>query len=484
MKQVMCKSINSNYLKSIFILYLLISQFHYGFAFNLNTINLDSISEQNLDIIFSNVQIVGLGEATHGDYESQLYRMQISKFLVNKYEFRIICIEEDSRTVKALNTIIQSDSIVDLHYIEEVIAHQLLFFQWKTKEFVNYIQWLNIFNLNRKDKVSIYGVVDLEKSNTYSQADSSMAFNILKINSKGEKVIFLAHNIHVSIAKDIWHSFMKEYRTCGSILKSILGDKYYSLGILFDKGKFNAWNGYNIYSQFELGEIKRGGSIIKYCRNNSLDNHLIDFNKINLVEQTKVFNKSSFIWSVGASFNPKNPKYSREKLIIVKSWDGIVFRNKLTPNNNFSLCGIYFTKIETSVNSINLKILDSIEILVNYHLFSKDSFTKAKLYVKTQLNNNEIKYYNVSLDSNSYFSDHDTIYRIKIKLDVNAKEVILGIMYHGAGKIVINSIKLVSGSIILPVNLTGFKIICTGNFKIKMNQPFPIIISNLNKNDN
>lgn len=480
----MSKPINSNYLKSLLILYLLISQINNCFGFKLNTINLDSISDQNLEIIFSNVQIVGLGEATHGDYESQLYRMQISKFLVNRYEFRIICIEEDYNTVNALNTIIHSDTIVDLHYIEEIIAHQLLFFQWKTKEFVNYIHWLNIFNLNRKDKVSIHGVVDIEKSNTYSQADSSMAFNILKLNSNGKKVIFLAHNIHVSIAKDIWHSFMNDYRTCGNILKSKLGDKYYSLGLIFDMGKFNAWNGYNIFSQFELSEIKRGGSIIKYCRSNNLDNHFIDFNKINLIEQTKEYKKSSFIWSVGASFNPKNPNFYREKLIIVKSWDGIVFKNKLTPNSNFSLCGIYFTRIETKINSINLKILDSMEIIVNYQLLPKDSFTKAKLYIKTQLKNKTIEYYNVSVDSNSYFSYFDTIFRIKIKLDVNTKEVIIGLIYHGAGKISINSIKLVSGTMARSIDLTGFKIICIGNFRIKMSKHFPLIISNLNEKDN
>jgi erythromycin esterase len=114
-------------------------------------------ADTDLSLIFSGRNIpnsvIGLGEVTHGASEIYLTKSQIIKYLVSYQKHRKLFLEADIIACRALD-----------HYIKtgkgnlEKSIKDLGFWTLQTREVIELMEWLRIFNLkNQANPVRIYG---------------------------------------------------------------------------------------------------------------------------------------------------------------------------------------------------------------------------------------------------------------------------------------------------------------------------------------
>ncbi|SDS69244.1 Erythromycin esterase homolog [Gillisia sp. Hel1_33_143] len=107
-----------------------------------------SISQQNADC-----RVIGIGEATHGTKEIFLFKIAIIKSLIKNNNVRSIALESYYANTEELNKYIitgKGDS-------KKLIAN-LKFWNYYTEDFLAFIEWLQEYNKQTENKVSITGV--------------------------------------------------------------------------------------------------------------------------------------------------------------------------------------------------------------------------------------------------------------------------------------------------------------------------------------
>lgn len=104
--------------------------------------------------ISDNVEIISLGEATHGNNELQLIKIEAFKHLVEKYNVKAFCLEADFGEGLLINDYIQNNNGTAIDAVKN-----LSFPIYHTKPFLELITWMHDYNLdkNDEDKLSFYG---------------------------------------------------------------------------------------------------------------------------------------------------------------------------------------------------------------------------------------------------------------------------------------------------------------------------------------
>ena len=101
-----------------------------------------------------NVQIVGLGEASHGSKEFQELKLEVLKMLVEKKDYRAIAIEADFGDCLAANAYVQGGE-----GDAREIVNNMSFIIYHTKEFADILDWMKQYNASAPEdkKLRFYG---------------------------------------------------------------------------------------------------------------------------------------------------------------------------------------------------------------------------------------------------------------------------------------------------------------------------------------
>lgn len=107
---------------------------------------------KQLDIFFSNKQIIGIGESTHGTSEFTTMRHRLFKYLVEHHQFNTFFLEADYNACKRVNRYIHgADDNVD-----SALCNVLLW-PWITKEMTLLVDWMREYNAVNNNKLSFIG---------------------------------------------------------------------------------------------------------------------------------------------------------------------------------------------------------------------------------------------------------------------------------------------------------------------------------------
>jgi len=253
-------------------------------------ININKIVE-----IGKNVNILGMGEATHGQHKISVFRANVFKALVKKAGYNVFVLEEQYSSCKLINNYIncgigRPKSIMKKSFMKP----------WQSEELLNLIKWMKRWNNNHSKKIQFIGIdvqyicenynkkskIDkwikkcVEKlSDTGDQytifRDRKMYKLFLKLYNKNNKYFCWFHNYHLSKLSN------KTHVTMGSYLSKKFKSKYYVIFNSFNTGTF--WGklenkpGYGYYT------VKK--SICKpIIKNNSLLLYNKNFNNITIIE--------------------------------------------------------------------------------------------------------------------------------------------------------------------------------------------------------
>lgn len=118
-------------------------------TFNPETENTDLLQ---IDIVFNDSRLIGIGECTHGTSEFTPMRHRIFKFLVENKGFNTVFIEADYSACLKLNRYIngETDNVNDAIF-------ELIYFAWTTEEMKEFVEWMRVFNHNSDEKIQIVG---------------------------------------------------------------------------------------------------------------------------------------------------------------------------------------------------------------------------------------------------------------------------------------------------------------------------------------
>lgn len=429
---------NLKYSSFLFILLSSIASAQNSLNFNLDTNNL--LSDSEFSKIFLKVEIVGIGEVTHGDHESQVYRKFLIEKLINELNYRTICIEEFGVPVTHLNEIIHQDTIVDVQFIEKSILN-LPKWIWWTTEFRDLISYLNKFNINNEKKVSIFGVDSFGNQ----LRDSIMAQNIIRLNKIQGKIIFLGHNYHVSHSDSMYRKYQRKW--AGVYLKEKFREKYYSIGFSFNRGSFNSYVENYQLETFKVKQDNRKTAISNFCNHNKCYNKLIDIKSLDSTTKSSL-DKYVITWKFTASIDPRYKITSYiEKINYLEAFDGLFVFDTITPSKNFLIPGVFYSSTKFQIRQNRLKKISKDSFTIQFN-WSKDSTVKAffsVFFISKQLNHYKIKEY--FLFNNMYdsyeLSNKLGYFNFTFPLEKKRKIYEIEFICYGKGKFIINDFSLI-----------------------------------------
>ncbi|RYF70289.1 MAG: erythromycin esterase family protein [Cytophagaceae bacterium] len=110
-----------------------------------------------LDSLFRPVQLVGLGEATHGTHEFFQMKARLFRYLVEQHGFRTLAFEASFGSCVGINRYIHGQS-TSLKTATEA-AKSIGYWAWRTTEVRDLIEWMRQYNQGKPagEKLSFYG---------------------------------------------------------------------------------------------------------------------------------------------------------------------------------------------------------------------------------------------------------------------------------------------------------------------------------------
>lgn len=120
---------------------------------------------RNLDTYFEDVQIVGLGESTHGTHEFSIMRHRIFQYLVEHHDFNTFFLEADYASCLRVNNYINGaqDDVYDA--LDEIDM-----WPWLTTEMIDLIKWMRNYNAgNPANRLNFVGI-DAQRFSTTLKA--------------------------------------------------------------------------------------------------------------------------------------------------------------------------------------------------------------------------------------------------------------------------------------------------------------------------
>lgn len=284
-----------------------------------------------------NVNIVAMGEATHGQEKITKLRIKIFKQLAKKNNFTVFVLEEQYSLCELINDWIHNKSSFELDYL-----FKQLMWPWKSFQMHKLLIWMKKYNeannnllefkgidvqskspdYDAKDDISIYAENIVNKLNAlndtinsesgedcFSLRDKSMFEIFMKIYDPNKKYFIHAHNGHLSKGRayqdflDLGYFLSKKFKTKYLVIGNSFNGRYYAG---FDVSN----NNYN-FGIADFGGQLDFSKLIFY--NKETDNYdLIDYDpnlilSDGLTTDTDVnFSKKYFVES-GAQLNIANP---------------------------------------------------------------------------------------------------------------------------------------------------------------------------------
>lgn len=127
-------------------------------------------------------RIVMFGEATHGTKEFYQLRSEISKVLIDKYNYQFIAVEGDWPDCHKLNQYIYSDKDESAVKVVQDGFHRWPSWMWANEEIPNLLEWMKkkkVGGFYGLDVYSLFESID-EIKNTLTEYDSNLAYKMME----------------------------------------------------------------------------------------------------------------------------------------------------------------------------------------------------------------------------------------------------------------------------------------------------------------
>ncbi|GAB3806228.1 hypothetical protein GCM10028819_41160 [Spirosoma humi] len=110
-----------------------------------------------LDSVFSQVQLVGMGEATHGTHEFFQMKARLFRYLVEQHGFRTLAFEASFGSCVLVNRYIHGQSTSFRNATDAVKS--MGYWTWSTTEVRDLIEWMRQYNTGKPadEQLSFYG---------------------------------------------------------------------------------------------------------------------------------------------------------------------------------------------------------------------------------------------------------------------------------------------------------------------------------------
>lgn len=191
-----------------------------------------------MEYILAKHQIIGFGEATHGQERITKFRIKIFKNLVKNHGFTSFVLEDSYAVCTIINRYIQNKLNIDINKIQ-------LMTPFCTKFMYNLIKWMKNYNKRNGNILEFIGI-DLQyynedvitKMDEYAyklfnnnriERDEKMFKLFVKMFNPRNKYFIYAHMGHLQI-KD---------KVLGYYLKNHFRKSYYSIGNVFYNGEYS-----------------------------------------------------------------------------------------------------------------------------------------------------------------------------------------------------------------------------------------------------
>ena len=176
----------------------------------------DSMGDiKQLDQYFENVQIVGMGESTHGTREFSTMRHRFFKYLIINHGFTTIFLEADYANCLMINAYVQGAKIDKYEAISKIDM-----WPWMTEEMGDLLDWMRAYNIQnpKHEQLSVIGV-DVQKYNaTLREIDNLLSkYGIAKTDTFTYKSI--TDNEFVGLKKKELKSQKSETKVARSLIK-------------------------------------------------------------------------------------------------------------------------------------------------------------------------------------------------------------------------------------------------------------------------
>ena len=99
-------------------------------------------------------KVVLLGEASHGTSEFYVTRQEITKALIEKKGFNLVCSEADWSDAEQINNYVRNQ----YHSQDWMPFARFPEWMWKNKEVLDFVEWLKKYNIKRNNTIGFYGL--------------------------------------------------------------------------------------------------------------------------------------------------------------------------------------------------------------------------------------------------------------------------------------------------------------------------------------
>ncbi|MFI5148223.1 MAG: erythromycin esterase family protein [Bacteroidia bacterium] len=399
---------------------------------SLDSVNLFSPNtEKAVLALFENKSVVGLGEATHGTLEFTVFKSALIKLLIQKLNYRTIAMECSPLSAVHLNKIIDPAETCDAE--KELVKVE--YWIWKTPEFLDLLKWLKTYNkTNISSSITITGI-DVSIGTVIkdlNQHDSLMAVNVREALSKtqGNKIILLAHNGHISRSE-----YFKTNLCMGSFLNSMIGNKYYALGLLSDSLNFTA----NRWPNYERQDWS-----VNDCPPNSLTNilyhlpqstYFVDFSS-NANALGEIGEAIEKCYNIGSNYDPeRNAMACHIPLHITQCFDGIVSFRKTHASLNIVRPGYYYARLSAPFSLSNRK-----QVIIKYEVEARVRHTGGEGSLFIRRDNGQRIVGNKMSGTNAIRSEEYKMYTLVDTLNLKKEKTELGIQHSGSEALLIRKV--------------------------------------------
>ena len=281
------------------------------------------------------INIVAMGEATHGQERITKLRLRVFKDLAVKYNFSVFVLEENYGICELINDWIHGESKYDLDYL----MFQMMW-PWRSLRMRKMIKWMKRYN-EKNDGILEFRGIDVQTMSedyivkndtvTYvekiinklnlayeSSTDEMAGFEIrdkamfkmfMKIYDANKKYFFYAHQAHLAKISEFGN-----YKNLGSYLFTKFNSHYLVIGNSFNGGSYLGINFKNKRMEIAtiVGDIDFSKIKIWNETNTDVSFTIVDpkyklKNGITMSD-SKNFNKK-YIISTGAAADKNDPYY-------------------------------------------------------------------------------------------------------------------------------------------------------------------------------
>lgn len=278
----------------------------------------------NIYKIANNVNILAMGEATHGQSKITKLRIKIFKHLVKYYNYNVFVLEENYSCCESVNKYIKTGkgNVDDLLFnftfpYKHIYMRNLIKWirKWNISHFKNKIEFKGIdfqYTCDNKSKSNINKFIENLQRKKIDR-DKGMFQIFMKFYDPSKKYFIYGHMGHLQ-KTNFWN-----YKWFGNYLFEKFSSNYYVIGNTFyygsylgiDENKNNTFSTIHITNKMtEKSNKLKNGLNINYCVDN--------FNKKNIYEG-------------GAIVSSKNPMDTFVKTIIGNRFDSIFVINDEKP---------------------------------------------------------------------------------------------------------------------------------------------------------